>query len=78
MYKLATFFLENSIENKSDYAKKYESMVEELNKIGDKVKKCKLCGGVMKLRTAKKGANVGKQFWGCEKFPECKYVENVE
>ena len=77
MLKLATFFLDNSLKNKSDYTKKYESMVEELKSVGDKNRMCKMCGGKMVLRTAKKGANIGKQFWGCERFPECRYVENV-
>ena len=80
MLKLATFFLDNSLKNKSDYTKRYESMVEELKSNGDNVNKdriCKMCGGKMVLRTAKKGNNAGKQFFGCERFPECRYVENV-
>lgn len=37
---------------------------------------CPLCGGTLVLRTAKKGANVGKQFYGCENYPRCKYIQN--
>ena len=34
--------------------------------------KCPQCGGTMTLRTARKGANQGEQFWGCDQFPKCK------
>lgn len=32
---------------------------------------CPRCSAMMKLRVAKAGANVGKSFWGCVKFPDC-------
>lgn len=32
---------------------------------------CPNCSSAMVLRTAKKGANPGAQFWGCAKFPAC-------
>lgn len=35
---------------------------------------CPDCGGVMRLRTAKAGPHAGNQFWGCEKYPECKKI----
>jgi Nuclease-related domain/Topoisomerase DNA binding C4 zinc finger len=35
---------------------------------------CPRCGGVMVLRIAKKGENVGKEFWGCSQFPKCRGV----
>jgi len=34
--------------------------------------KCPLCGSVTTLRTAKKGSNVGEEFYVCERYPECK------
>lgn len=37
---------------------------------------CPRCGKEMVLRTAKKGENAGKQFWGCSGFPKCRYVTN--
>ena len=37
---------------------------------------CPRCGGKLLLRTAKKGANAGKKFYGCEKFPKCRYIES--
>ncbi len=37
---------------------------------------CPKCGSAMVLRTAKKGANAGGQFWGCQRYPACKGVAN--
>lgn len=84
--KLAHFYLEKSIANKSDYAKKYEDMLsaittkdEEKNITKDNlIKTCPRCGAELILRTAQKGNNIGKQFYGCKSFPKCRYVENVE
>jgi len=33
---------------------------------------CPVCDRGMVLRTAKKGKNVGEQFWGCSAFPKCR------
>jgi restriction system protein len=33
---------------------------------------CPQCGASMILRTAKRGANAGQQFWGCSTFPRCR------
>jgi restriction system protein len=33
---------------------------------------CPRCGGPMALRTARTGANPGRQFWGCTAYPDCK------
>ena len=33
---------------------------------------CPACGGLMALRTARKGARAGSQFWGCAGYPECR------
>lgn len=32
---------------------------------------CPKCGKEMVLRTAKKGSNQGRQFWGCPDYPNC-------
>lgn len=37
---------------------------------------CPICGGELKLRIAKKGANAGNSFYGCSNFPKCKYIKN--
>ena len=41
-------------------------------------KLCPRCGKTLVLRTARVGANAGKQFWGCSGYPSCKYTENLE
>jgi len=33
---------------------------------------CPACGSDMVLRTAKRGANAGNQFWGCSNYPSCR------
>lgn len=40
-------------------------------------RKCPKCGSNMTLRKAKRGANVGKQFWGCSAYPKCRVVQNA-
>jgi restriction system protein len=40
----------------------------------DQIPPCPLCGSPMILRTAKTGRTVGKQFWGCSAYPECRGV----
>lgn len=37
---------------------------------------CPQCGSNMVLRTAKKGSNIGTQFWGCATYPKCKGTLN--
>jgi restriction system protein len=37
---------------------------------------CPKCGSAMVRRTAKQGANAGKQFWGCSTYPACKGIRN--
>lgn len=39
---------------------------------------CPRCGKELLLRTAKKGSNAGKSFYGCSGFPKCRYVQNLE
>ena len=38
----------------------------------DAVPSCPSCGQPMILRTSKRGANAGNQFWGCSTYPACK------
>lgn len=40
-------------------------------------RKCPKCGGRMVMRTAKRGANAGNQFWGCSAYPACKVMQNI-
>ena len=37
---------------------------------------CPRCGGNLVVRTARKGRNAGRRFWGCETFPKCRFVKD--
>ena len=43
----------------------------------DPIPACPLCGKPMVLRTAQKGKNAGKQFWGCSGYPDCKGLVDI-
>lgn len=32
---------------------------------------CPSCNGAMVKRTARRGANAGSEFWGCQNYPKC-------
>ncbi len=38
---------------------------------------CPKCGGSMVKRTARRGRDAGKQFWGCEHFPGCRGTVSI-
>lgn len=38
---------------------------------------CPKCGGELIERTSRKGANVGKPFLGCSKYPSCRFTKNL-
>jgi restriction system protein len=38
---------------------------------------CPVCQTAMVVRTAKRGANAGAQFWGCPKYPRCKGTRQI-
>lgn len=39
---------------------------------------CPTCGRPMVLRTSRRGANAGNQFWGCSSYPTCKTTRVFE
>lgn len=39
--------------------------------------KCPKCGENLMLRTARKGENAGKNFYGCSNYPNCRFVQNI-
>ncbi len=43
----------------------------------DQIPNCPLCGNAMVLRTARKGKNEGRSFWGCSNYPDCKGVIDI-
>lgn len=38
-------------------------------------KVCPKCSSSMAVKIAKKGKNVGKEFWACSAFPKCRHIE---
>ncbi len=40
--------------------------------------KCPWCNSKLVLRTAKRGNNIGRQFYGCSNYPICKYTKNID
>jgi len=45
--------------------------------LSDPEKYCPKCECEMVLRTAKKGANAGKKFWGCSAYPKCRSIIQI-
>ena len=39
---------------------------------------CPKCGANLLLRTSRKGENAGKQFYGCQGYPKCRYIKNID
>ncbi len=62
---------EGQFQRSKDSQGGYETLAHTVNK------QCPSCGSDMVKRVAKKGPNVGNQFWGCSSFPKCRAVENI-
>jgi hypothetical protein len=43
----------------------------------DSTTTCPKCGGDLVLRTVKRGEKAGEQFYGCAKFPACRFMRPV-
>lgn len=53
-----------------------DKQVEALEHEQDK-KICPRCGAEIVLRTARKGEHAGEQFYGCSRYPKCRYHEYI-
>jgi restriction system protein len=49
-----------------------------LQLLTDKRKVCPKCESEMLLKTAKKGAKAGQQFWGCSNYPRCRFTFSAQ
>ncbi|WP_082656967.1 restriction endonuclease [Pseudomonas citronellolis] len=38
---------------------------------------CPLCKGTMVIRVARKGKNIGENFWGCSRYPSCRGIVRI-
>lgn len=58
-----------------------ETKQEHLTSLKDRhcsTSTCPKCGGDLILRTTKKGVKSGQQFYGCGKYPACRYMRSIE
>ncbi len=44
----------------------------------DKEPKCPKCGAEVKIKTARSGPYIGKQFYGCSTYPACRGIINID
>lgn len=84
MMKTAEKILERNIVVRKDYSIRYEALVKRVEQpseredIVEAVNTCPRCGANLILRKAKKGPNVGQDFYGCSNFPKCRYTQNTQ
>jgi restriction system protein len=52
--------------------------ISSLKKRVENTKICPKCGNQLVLRTAKSGINVGSPFYGCTKYPYCRYIGQIK
>ncbi len=64
---------------KEDATEKTEAQNEiKQEKNETEILKCPKCGSDLVLKTASRGENKGKTFYGCSAYPHCRYIQNVE
>jgi restriction system protein len=51
--------------------------LESLEERYESVTICPKCGGAMIKRLAKRGARAGNAFYGCARYPSCRYTRNA-
>lgn len=91
MQMYGDFFLKNHQPPKVDYVEKFRSLADEKAPQMDKEAKiqpnsentevsilCPKCKAPMVLRVSKKGANIGKEFYGCSNFPKCRGIVDIQ
>ncbi|MCD8132046.1 MAG: NERD domain-containing protein [Lachnospiraceae bacterium] len=70
-----------NIQNKKKPQKENENEIEpqkESNESTQDQMICPRCGSKLVLRTAAKGNHAGEQFWGCSRYPQCKYIKSID
>ena len=58
--------------------KKHIRNVKKIIEKADYNNMCPRCNRELILRTAKKGTNTKKQFYGCRNYPKCKYTTSMK
>lgn len=94
MENLARFYLNLHQENPMDYTEKYRLMIRGSHSADELTAEsgqnaapkpeasgkilCPKCGAPMVKRTAARGENAGREFWGCSQFPKCRGIVNIK
>ena len=56
-----------------------ESIVSDVVQQPQEIDKiCPKCSSKMVKKTAKKGKNIGNEFWACSAFPKCRHIEAIK
>ena len=64
-----------SIKTNREHVRHVKNIVAD--KENNNIPSCPKCGGSMVLRETKRGQNIGRKFWGCAKFPQCRSIMNI-
>lgn len=87
MEELANFFFSKHRVQQMDYTAKFRELKEAATRLpvenvteNESIQQtiiCPKCGSTMVKRKATKGANAGKEFYGCCKYPKCRSIINI-
>ena len=71
---------ENTTQINNDISENPSAVNQETENIAETTQelKCPKCGADLIIRTATRGANAGKKFYGCSNYPKCRYIENIK
>ena len=61
-----------------DDTKSTDKVAEPVTEYNTDTPECPRCKKAMVKRSAKKGKNIGNEFWGCSDFPKCKGVIKID
>lgn len=61
-----------------DDTKSVDKVAEKITEYNADTPECPRCKKAMVKRSAKKGKNIGNEFWGCSDFPKCKGVIKID
>ncbi len=74
--KIETGRLAPSYKTNRDHMNHVKNIITKKESI--KNQECPKCGSSMLIRETRKEQNIGKKFWGCSRFPQCRGIVNIE
>jgi ssDNA-binding Zn-finger/Zn-ribbon topoisomerase 1 len=70
---------QRAVNDFSENVKKVDAEARrELRETAGSPPACPTCGASLRIRVASRGQNAGHQFWGCRRYPECRYAADVD